>query len=54
MNIFVTWIRNGEPITMILDFIELPKSHSGQNMAQAFVNTLNRYKIAHKVGACGF
>ncbi len=54
MNIFVTWIRNGEPITTILDFIELPKSHSGQNMAQALVNTLNCYGIAHKVSTRGF
>jgi hypothetical protein len=54
MNVFVTWIRNGEPITTILDFIELPKSHSGQNMAQALVNTLNHYGIAHKVSTHGF
>ena len=49
MNILVTWIRQEEPVTAILDFIELPKSHSGQNMAEAFVNTLTRYGIAHKV-----
>jgi hypothetical protein len=54
MNIFVSWIRNGEPITTILDFIELPKSHSGKNMAQALVNTLNRYGIAHKVSTHTF
>jgi hypothetical protein len=54
MNIFVTWIRNGEPVTTVLDFIELPKSHSGQNMAQAFVDTLNRYGIAKKVSRLSF
>ena len=52
MNVFVTWIRKEEPITTILDFIELPKSHTGRNMAQALVDTLNRYGIAHKVSTC--
>jgi len=54
MNVFVTWIQNGDPITTILNFIKLPKSHLGQNMAQALVNTLNRYGIAHKVSTYGF
>ena len=34
----------------MLDFIELAKSHSGQNMAKAFVDTLECYRIAHKGG----
>lgn len=50
MNVLVTWIREDQPITAMLDFIELAKSHSGQNMAKAFVDTLERYGIAHKVG----
>lgn len=49
MNILVTWIRHDQPVTALLDFIELAKSHSGRNMAEAFVNTLDRYGIAHKV-----
>ena len=49
MNVLVTWIRDGEPVTALLDFIELAKSHSGQNMAKALVETLNHYRIAHKV-----
>jgi len=49
MNILVTWIRQDKPVTAILDFIELAKSHTGQNMAEAFVDTLTRYGIAHKV-----
>ena len=49
MNILVTWIRRGEPVTTLLDFVELAKSHSGQNMAEALVDTLKRYGIAHKV-----
>jgi hypothetical protein len=49
MNGLVSWIRNNEPVTMILNFIELPKLHSGRNMAEALVATLDRYGIAHKV-----
>ena len=33
----------------MLDFIELAKSHTGWNMAEALVDSLNRYGIAHKV-----
>lgn len=51
MNVLVSWIRHDEPVTTILDFIELPKSHSGRNMAEALVVTLNRYGIAHKVSS---
>ena len=49
MNVLVSWIRNNEPVTGILDFIELPKSHSGENMAKAFFDAVTRYGIAHKV-----
>ena len=49
MSVLVTWIRDGEPLTAMLDFIELAKSHSGRNMAEALVDSLNRYGIAHKV-----
>jgi len=49
MNILVSWIRNNEPVTTILDFIELPRSHSGENMAEAFVEAVTHYGIAHKV-----
>jgi hypothetical protein len=49
MNVLVSWIREDRPVTAILDFIELAKSHSGKNMAEALVNTLDRYGIAHKV-----
>lgn len=50
MNILVMWIREDQPITAMFNFIELAKSHSGQNMAKAFVDTLEHYRIAHKVG----
>ncbi|KAE9400082.1 hypothetical protein BT96DRAFT_786804, partial [Gymnopus androsaceus JB14] len=40
MSIIVTWLRKlengiGELTTTILDFIELPCSHSAENMAEA-------------------
>jgi len=49
MNILVTWVREGQPITTLLDFIELGKSHSGRNMAKALVDTLKHYGIEHMV-----
>jgi hypothetical protein len=53
MNILVSWVHDNQPVTAMLDFIELAKSHSGQNMAEAMVSTLNRYRIAHKV-SCSY
>ena len=50
MNVLVTWIREDQPVTAMLDFIELAKSHSGQNMVKALVDTRERYGIAHKGG----
>ena len=49
MNLLVTWVQDGQLITTLLDFIELGRSHSGYNMAEAFVDTLKRYGIEHKV-----
>jgi hypothetical protein len=49
MNMLVMWIQDGEPVTALLNFIELAKSHLGHNMAEALVETFNRYGIAHKV-----
>jgi len=44
------WIWEDQPVTAMLDFIELAKSHSGQNMVKPFVDTLEHYAIAHKGG----
>ena len=33
----------------LLNFVELGRSHSGYNMAEAFVDTLRHYGIEHKV-----
>jgi hypothetical protein len=34
---------------MILDFVELPRSHSGVNLAEAFAQVLKDFGIEHKV-----
>ena len=54
MSIVIAWLRkldNGteELTTTILDFVELPCSHSAENMAQALVKMLKEYGIDGKV-----
>ncbi|KIK57252.1 hypothetical protein GYMLUDRAFT_61541 [Collybiopsis luxurians FD-317 M1] len=55
MSISVSWLHNNENgeqlMTMLLDFLELPRSHSTENMAQAAVQTLREYGIEKKVSA---
>lgn len=59
MSIVVTWLRkleNGteELTTTILDFLELPCSHSAENMAEALAKTLEEYGIDGKVSKYAF
>ncbi|KAJ3816948.1 hypothetical protein F5880DRAFT_1493684 [Lentinula raphanica] len=54
MSITVSWVRRmkddtEELTTMLLDFFELPCSHSGFNMATAVEKTLREYGIEDKV-----
>jgi len=54
MSIVISWLRrleNGEEelTTTLLDFVELPCSHSGKNMAEALAETLKAYGIDGKV-----
>lgn len=54
MSVTVTWLRKTETggdelTTRLLDFIELPCSHSGRNMAEAMGKCLEEYGIANKV-----
>lgn len=54
MSVVVTWLRNlddrkEELTTTLLDFIELPCSHSAKNMAEALAKTLKEYGIDGKV-----
>jgi hypothetical protein len=39
----------GEPLSMLLDIVEVAKSHTGVNLAAAFAKILEDYGIADKV-----
>jgi hypothetical protein len=39
----------GKPIAMLLDLVELAKSHSGVNLAAAFAQVLEEFGISDKV-----
>jgi len=41
--------HQGEPIAMLLDIVEVAKSHTGENLASAFAKILEDYGISEKV-----
>jgi hypothetical protein len=41
--------NNGIPVAMLLDVVEVAKSHSGANLALAFAGILDEFKISDKV-----
>ena len=41
--------HEGVPISMLLDLVEVAKSHSGENLAAAFAEVLKEFGISHKV-----
>jgi hypothetical protein len=41
--------HEGIPISMLLDLVEVTKSHSGVNLAEAFVKVLKEFQIEDKV-----
>ena len=43
--------HEGEPISMLLDLLEVAKSHSGKNLAEAFEKTLKDFGISDKVSS---
>ena len=45
----VTFESNGVQYTMILDIVEVAKSHSGINLAVAFAKVLDDFEILDKV-----
>ena len=45
----VTFESNGVQYTMILDIVEVAKSHSGINLAVAFAKVLDDFGILDKV-----
>jgi hypothetical protein len=49
MAITVHLEQNGKPLAMLLDIVEVPKSHTGFNLALAFVKVLKDFGISNKV-----
>ncbi|KIY60750.1 hypothetical protein CYLTODRAFT_330178, partial [Cylindrobasidium torrendii FP15055 ss-10] len=49
INIHITLKGESKPKTFLLDFVELLRSHTGANMARAFVDSLHKFGIAEKV-----
>lgn len=41
--------HNGEPFSMLLDLVEVAKSHSGKNLAEAFEKVLQDFGVSDKV-----
>ena len=39
------------PVSMLLDLVEVAKSHSGENFAVAFAEVLEEFGISNKVQA---
>lgn len=44
--------HNGSPLSMLLDLVEVPKSHTGVNLAIAFAEVLQTFGIKEKVRLC--
>ncbi|KAF8235752.1 hypothetical protein L208DRAFT_1183321, partial [Tricholoma matsutake] len=40
--------KNGKPLCMVLDVIEVATSHSGLNLAMVFAKILEEFRIADK------
>ena len=43
--------HEGKPVSMLLDLVEIAKSHSGENLAAAFAEVLEEFGISDKVRA---
>ena len=49
MAVTVHFEVNGIPISMLLDIVEVARSHSGLNLAIAFAQILEEFGISDKV-----
>ena len=49
MALTVHMERNGKPLSMLLDVVEVPKSHSGVNLVIVFTEVLQTFGIEKKV-----
>jgi hypothetical protein len=47
--ITVHFTHKGAPVSMLLDLVEVAKSHSGANLAAAFAEVLEDFGISDKV-----
>jgi hypothetical protein len=45
----VHFAHEGKPVSMLLDLVEVAKSHSGINLAAAFAEVLKEFGISDKV-----
>jgi hypothetical protein len=41
--------HGGQPISLLLDIVEVAQSHTGQNLAAAFAKIMEDYSISDKV-----
>ena len=49
VTITVHFEYEGEPISMLLDIVEVAQSHTGENLAGAFAKIMEDYDISEKV-----
>ena len=49
VTITVHFEYEGEPISMLLDIVEVARSHTGENLARAFAKIMEDYDISEKV-----
>jgi len=47
--VMVHFEQDGVPISMLLDIVEVPRSHSGLNLAKAFRDILEDFGVSEKV-----
>ena len=52
-KVFITMMvhfgHNSKPMCFLLDLVEVAESHSGVNLAAAFVKIVNNFRISEKV-----
>jgi hypothetical protein len=49
MAVTVHFETDGVPVAMLLDMVEVARSHSGLNLAVAFAKVLDEFGISEKV-----
>lgn len=52
MAIIIHFDHIGQLMAMLLDLIEVPRSHSGVDLAEAFLNVLQAFGVEDKVDVC--